>query len=113
MSFLSKFSGIAAAVLKYGALALPAIAVAQQEIGSAAGDPVVQQSKKQMAVAMILAGAHAGESVPVAQVQQISGLVDFLVSTAKATGLLGKSADPKGSISVPQSSETTPILDQK
>lgn len=112
MSFLSKFAGLAGSIVKYGALALPAIAVAQQEIGAAAGDPTLQQSKKQLAIALVLAAAHAGQMVPNAQVQQIGGVIDFLVSAAKATGLLGKAPDPKGSVTVP-AAETTPILDGK
>jgi len=103
MSFLSKFAGVAASIVKYGALALPAIAAAQQEIGAAAGDPIIQQSKQQMVVALILAGAHAGEIVPDAKVQQIAGLVDFLVSTVKASGAFGKAPDKAGAaVAVPK-----------
>lgn len=101
MSFLSKFAGVGAAILKYGAIALPAVAIVQQEIGASAGDPQVQQSKKQMAVALVLAAAHAGEAVPVAQVQQIAGLVDFFASSAKALGLFGKTADVSAPVQVP------------
>jgi len=112
MSFLSTFSSIAAGIAKYGAIALPAIALAQKEIGAAAGDPAIQQSKKQLALALILAGVHAGETLPNSKVQQIAGLIDFFVATTKATGLLGKVADSSGIVAVP-AAETTPILDQK
>ncbi len=110
MSFLSKFAGLAGSIAKYGALALPAIALAQKEIGGAAGDPLLQQNKRQLALSLVLAAAHAGEVVPNSQVQQIAGVIDFLASAAKATGVLGKAANPAGSVAVP-AAETTPILD--
>jgi hypothetical protein len=48
-------------------------------------------SKKQVAMDIITAGAQAGEKIPDAQVQQISGLVDVVVGTLNTTGIFTKS----------------------
>jgi hypothetical protein len=100
MTALQKIQQISAGILKYGALAFGAVAQVQQEVGSSSGDPAVQASKRQLAVAYMLATAYAGEAVPNATVQAIAGVVDFVASMAKALGLFGKVAAP-GSVSVP------------
>jgi hypothetical protein len=79
MSFFSTFGAIA----KYFSLAAQAVQEVQGAIGPSGGDTGVQQSKAAAAIAIVLAGAHAGESVPVAVVQQISQAVEIAVSVAK------------------------------
>jgi len=49
-------------------------------------------------IAGILAGAHAGETVPVPQVQVIAGVVEVVVGALNASGLLGK---PPTAVTVP------------
>ena len=80
-------------------------------IGPSNGDVGVQQSKAAAAIAIVLAAAHAGESVPVVVVQQISQAVEIAVSVANALGLFGKTAK-SGAVAVPQVVQsTTAILD--
>ncbi len=78
--------------MKYFSLASQAVQEVQVAIGPSNGDVAVQQSKAAAAVAIVLAAAHAGESVPVAVVQQISQAVEIAVSVANALGLFGKTA---------------------
>ena len=101
MSFLSNLLKGLAGVQKYGAIAQQAVAQVQAEVGAAAGDSTIQQTKRQLAVVYILAVAHAGENVPNATVQTIAAVVDFVAGTAKALGLFGKVAAPASSVSVP------------
>lgn len=81
-------------ILKYSFLALNAVAQVQKEIGASNGDSGVQQTKKQLAVAYVLAGAHAGETIPSITVKSIAGVVDLNASIAKALGLFGKTPEP-------------------
>lgn len=108
MTFLQRIQQISAAILQYGGLATAAVAQVQTEVGASSGDPAIQASKKQLAVAYVLASAHAGEAVPNATVQAISAVVEFAVSIAKALGLFGKTAAPAGSVSVPPVTPVTP-----
>lgn len=101
MSFLSNLTKGFAAIKKYGAVAQKAVSDVQAEVGQSNGDGDTRQNKKQLAVMYILAAAHAGEQVDNATVQAISGVVDFVASTAKALGLFGKVASPAASVSVP------------
>lgn len=101
MTALQRIKQIAAAILKYGAIATAAVATVQAEVGASGGDSATQQTKKQLAVTYVLAAAHAGESVPVSIVQQISTIVDLAASTAKALGLFGKTAGPSDVVAVP------------
>lgn len=101
MTFLQRIQQISGAILKYGGLATAAVVTVQAEVGASGGDPAIQASKKQLAVAYVLAAAHAGELVPDVTVQAISGVVEFAVSIAKALGLGGKTATPGGSVEVP------------
>jgi hypothetical protein len=100
MSPLQKILSVLAAISKYGALASAAVQLAQSEVGASAGNPMVQQSKKQIAVTYVLAAAHAGEAVPNSTVQEIAGVVDLVAGTAKALGLFGK-IPSAGVVSVP------------
>jgi hypothetical protein len=90
MTALQRIQQIALAFSKYAPLAVAAVAQVQTEVGAAAGDPAIQASKKQLALAYVLAAAHAGELVPVGTVQTISGLIDLVASTSKALGAFGK-----------------------
>jgi hypothetical protein len=100
MTALQRIAQIAGIFSKYAPLAVAAVAQVQTEVGASAGDPAVQQSKKQLAIAYILAAAHAGESVPNSTVQSIAGIVDLVAGTGKALGLFGKTA-AAGSVTVP------------
>lgn len=86
--------------MKYGALATAAVAQVQTEVGASAGDPVVQASKKNLAVLYVLAAAHAGEAVPNGTVQTIASIIDLAAGAAKALGVFGKTAGT-GVVSVP------------
>jgi hypothetical protein len=86
MSALSIFASIA----KYFSLAAQAVQIVQTEIGPSSGNPAMQQGKLAAAVAIVLAAAHAGESVPVAVVQRIASVVEIAVSVGNALGLFGK-----------------------
>ena len=98
MTAFQRIQGILADFLKYGALATAAVGQVQSEVGASAGNPAVQQTKKQLAVSLVLAAAHAGESVPNSTVVKIAGIVDFAVSAAKALGLFGKIPDPAATV---------------
>jgi hypothetical protein len=104
MTLLARIQQIAQGFLKYGALATAAVAQVQSEVGSSGGDPTVQQTKKQLAVMYVLAAAHAGESVPIAQVQQISAVIELVASSAKALGLFGKQTAKAAPVEVPPAS---------
>lgn len=99
---MNLFTKIMGGVLQYGALAVQAVAQVQMEAGPSNADPGIQQSKKQLAVAYVIAAAHAGEQIPVSQVQQIASVVDLVASTAKALGAFGKTPAPSATtVSVP------------
>lgn len=102
MASLSKILAISQSILNYSALAMAAVGAVQAEVGASAGAAGVQQTKKQLAVAYVLAAAHAGESLPVAQVQQIAAIVDMQATLAKALGLFGKVADSAATVVVPK-----------
>jgi len=95
MSIIEKINAGLAAALKYGPYVHSAVQGVEAAIGSGNG-----ATKKQLAVSAVIAAAHAGETVPVAQVQVISSLVDVVVSTLNALGVFGK-ATPPASIAVP------------
>lgn len=89
-----------AALSKYGFMALNAISQVQAEYGASKGNATVQQSKLQMAVALILAGAHAGEVIPIQRVQTIATVVEMQLTLAKALGTLGKTRQASGDLVV-------------
>ena len=89
-----------AAFLTYAPYALAGAQAVESAVGAGNG-----ADKKQLVIAGILAGAHAGETVPVAQVQTIAGVVDLVVGTLNASGLLGKPAIP---VVVPATPPTPP-----
>lgn len=94
MSFFSKFQSIASGVMKYSALASHAVQQVETEVGPGNG-----ATKKQLAVSYVLAAAHAGEAVPVPQVQAIAAAVELAAGIANALGLFGA---PKAvAVSVP------------
>lgn len=100
MNAFQRIQQILAGILKYGALASAAVAQVQTEVGTSGGDPAVQQTKKQLAVAYVLAAAHAGEAVPNSKIQEIAVVIDLAASTAKALGLFGKTSNV-GVVQVP------------
>jgi len=81
------------AFLKYAPYALAGAQAVEQAVGKGNG-----ADKKQLVIAGILAGAHAGETVPVPQVQVIAGVVEVVVGALNASGLLGK---PATAVTVP------------
>lgn len=89
MNTFAKILAGMAAFVKYAPYALAGAQAVEQAVGAGNG-----ADKKQIAVAAILAAAHAGETVPVAQVQVIAGVVDLVVGTLNAAGLLGKPPVP-------------------
>jgi len=89
MNIFQKILSGMAAFLKYAPFALAGAQAVEQAIGAGNG-----ADKKTLVIAGILAGAHAGEVVPVPQVQVIAGIVDLVVGTLNAAGLLGKPATP-------------------
>lgn len=105
MNAFQRIQQVLVGILRYGALASAAVGEVQSQIGTSAGNPAVQVTKRQLAIACVLAAAHAGEQVPNSTVQQIAAIVDLSAGTAKALGLFGKTAGA-GSVSVPQ----TPTL---
>lgn len=88
-------------IMKYSFLALNAVANVQAEVGASNGDNTVALTKKQLAVAYVLAAAHAGENVQNSTVQTIAAIVDLHANIAKSFGLFGKVADPSKTIAVP------------
>jgi len=103
MNVFAKILAGMAQFVKYAPYALAGAQAVEKAVGAGNG-----ADKKQIAVAGILAAAHAGETVPVAQVQVIAAVVDTVVGTLNAAGLLGKAATP---VVVVPNQETTPILD--
>lgn len=89
MSFLASIEGGIAAFLKYGPTALTAVQAVESQVGAGNG-----ATKLQLALAAVLTVAHAGESVPVATVQAISGVIDTIVSTLNGLGVFKKAAPP-------------------
>ena len=81
------------AFLKYAPYALAGAQAVEQAVGSGNG-----ADKKTLVIAGVLAGAHAGETVPVAQVQAISAVVETVVGVLNASGVLGK---PGTAVNVP------------
>ena len=51
-------------------------------------------SKKQVAMDIITAAAAAGEQFPEAHVQQVSGLVDVVVTSLNKSGVFGSKTAP-------------------
>jgi hypothetical protein len=96
MNLFSKILAAMSAFLKYAPYALAGAKAVESAVGAGNGS-----DKKTLVVSGILAAAHAGESVPVAQVQVISGIVETVVGVLNATGMLGKPGS--GSVSVPTS----------
>jgi len=74
-----------AAFLKYAPIVIAAVKEVETAIGPGNG-----QDKKALVLAIVLAAVHAGETVPVAQVQAIASVVDLIVGVLNASGLLGK-----------------------
>lgn len=95
-SVLSKFSSIAAIFAKYGAVAQAVVRDVEAAMPNAPG-----ASKKQVAVAIVLAAVHDGEQIPIAAVQSVSYVIDTLVTVANGLGLFGKA--PTATVSVPTS----------
>lgn len=95
MSLFANIQNALADFMKYAAIALPAVQAAETEIGPGNGE-----TKAQLAIAAVLAVAHAGETVPVEKVQLVSAVVDTIVSTLNATGVFTKST-PVTSVAVP------------
>jgi hypothetical protein len=93
MNIFAKIIAKFASFLKYAPYALAGAQAVEAAVGAGNG-----ADKKQLVIAGILAGAHAGETVPVPQVQAIAGVVDIVVGTLNAAGLLGKTPTP---VSVP------------
>lgn len=87
MTIFEKITASLAGFLKYGPYALAAVQGVETAVGPGNGS-----TKKQLAVAAILSVAHAGEVVPVPQVQIIAAVVDTIVSALNAAGSLGKAA---------------------
>lgn len=96
MNIFTKILAGFAAFLKYAPYALAGAQAVETAVGAGNG-----ADKKQLVIAGILAGAHAGETVPVPQVQVIASVVDLVVGTLNASGLLGK---PASSVAVPPAS---------
>lgn len=101
MSVITKLQSILSGVLKYGALATAAVTQVEQEVGAGNG-----QTKKQLAVSYVLAAAHAGESVGVPVVQEVSAVVEMAAGVANALGLFGKPAS--GTVAVPNTPTPAP-----
>lgn len=100
MTALQRIQQVSLLFGKYGALAAAAVAQVQTEVGASNGDSGLQVTKKQLAVAYVIAAAHAGESVPNTTVQTVATLVDLVAGTAKALGLFGKTASA-GAVTAP------------
>jgi hypothetical protein len=94
MSFLSRLSSISSAILQYGGLASHAVQQVEAEVGPGNG-----ATKKQLAISYVLAAAHAGEAVPMPQVQAIASAVELAAGIANAIGLFG--APKAATVSVP------------
>lgn len=73
--------------LQYAPTVMAGIVAAQQSSADGA-------TKKQAVIDGILAGAKAGETIPVPQVAAISGMIDLFVSIFKALGIFGKKKTP-------------------
>lgn len=82
MSVATTVSKIDDETLKYAPQVLAQITTLEV---SAADLP--NQTKKQIALNAIIAGAHVGEGVPIPAVAGISELIDVFVSILKASGL--------------------------
>lgn len=87
---MNKLMKVFAAFQKYGPIAMAAVGQVQAEIGASNGDPTVQQSKRSLAIAYVVAAAHAAENVPVDKIQQIAAAVDFAAGIAGAIGGFAK-----------------------
>jgi len=91
---MSVFSSLAA-FLKYAPLVLESVKEVEAAIGAGNG-----QSKRQLLLAYVLAAIHAGENVPIAQVQAIAGVIDIIVGLLNGLGVFGKTSP---SVAVPPS----------
>jgi hypothetical protein len=86
MNVLTKIAGLLALFGKY----LPYVNSAVKDVeASVSGAP--GSTKKELAVAAVLALAHSGESVPVGAVAIVSSLVDVTVTALNGLGVFGHS----------------------
>lgn len=82
MSIFGDIKGILARVAKYTLLATAAV-------NEAEATALPGATKKQIAVAAVLAGAHAGEQVENETVKKVAAYVEFAVGIANTLGLFG------------------------
>jgi hypothetical protein len=68
---------------------LPSIMAAITSVEAAIPGSGSGETKKQIVMAVIEAVLHAGEKIPNSTVQAVSNLIDKLVSTFNASGILG------------------------
>lgn len=81
----AKILAAMAAFLKYAPIVIAAVKEVETAVGAGNG-----ADKKALVLAIVLAAVHAGETVPVAQVQAIASVIDLIVGVLNASGLLGK-----------------------
>ncbi len=84
---MSKVLAALLAFMKYAPYAVAGAQAVESAIGAGNGS-----AKKQAVIAGIIAAVHAGETVPLPQVQAIAGVVDIVVGTLNASGAFGKVA---------------------
>ncbi len=68
------------------------LAAATQAVHEVQQVAVPGATKKQLAVGVVLAAAHAGETVDNATVQKVSAIVEFALSIAKSLGTIPSAA---------------------
>ena len=93
MSFFSKFTAGLSAFMKYAPMAMAAVKAVEAEVGASDG-----ADKKALVIAYVLAASHAGQNVPIAQVQAIAGVVNLIVGMLNLSGVFGKTT---ASVDVP------------
>lgn len=97
---LAKLQSVFAALSKYGQIAITAVHQVEAEVGPSNG-----ATKKQLAVAYVLAAAHAGEAVTVPIVAEVSAAVEMAAGIANALGLFGKPPAPSATVAVPAATQ--------
>jgi hypothetical protein len=75
--------------LQYLPYVLQGVTAVELAVGAGKG-----QSKKQLVLNAVIAGAKVGETVPEDHVKLIGGLIDSVVSDLNTAGVFGKSPVP-------------------
>lgn len=97
MGFGSTLLKILGAASRYSAVAAQAVQEAETQVGPGNG-----ATKKQIATAYVLAGAHAGEIIGIPEVHAAAAAVELAFGIASMLGAFGSSKPGPATVAVPK-----------